>query len=97
MACRLVDGAARSFLAERGYAEHCAYGVGHSVGLQEFEPPFCGPSNTDVLEAGMVMSIDVPMFFGPWGGFRFEDAFLVDEDGAHPLTSVESGLIVLEH
>ena len=95
VACNAVDGAARSLLAEHGYAEHCAYGVGHSVGLQEFEPPYCGPSNTEVLEASMVMSVDVPMFFGPWGGFRFEDAYLVTEGGAEPMTAVESSLLVL--
>jgi Xaa-Pro dipeptidase len=95
VACMAVDAAARSYLGEHGYAQHCAYGVGHSVGLQEFEPPFCGPSNREVLDASMVMSIDVPMFFGPWGGFRFEDAFLITEDGTEPLTTVDSGLITL--
>jgi Xaa-Pro aminopeptidase len=69
--------------------------VGHSVGLQEFEPPYCGPSNTEVLDASMVMSVDVPMFFGPWGGFRFEDAFLITDKGTEPLTTVDSGLIAL--
>ena len=82
--CREVDAAARSLLAEHGYAKYCAYGVGHSVGLQEFEPPYCGPSNAEVLQGSMIMSIDVPMFFSPWGGFRFEDAFLVREQAPSP-------------
>ncbi len=95
VACNVVDAAARSLLDEHGYAKYCAYGVGHSVGLQEFEPPYCGPSNVEVLEASMIMSIDVPMFFAPWGGFRFEDAFLVTEGGAEPMTTVEPSLTII--
>ena len=95
VACQTVDEAARSYLRETGYERHAAYGVAHSVGVQEFEPPFFGPGNTELVEAGMVVSVDIPMYFGPWGGFRLEDSFIVDEDGAHPLTGVARGLLVL--
>ena len=30
----------------------------------------------------MVMAIDIGLFDGPWGGFRTEDAFIVEADGA---------------
>lgn len=93
--CGAVDAAARAFLRERGYAQYCAYGVAHSVGVQEFEPPFFGPSNTEVVESSMVVSVDIPMFFGPWGGFRLEDSFLVTERGAEALMQVQRGIIVL--
>jgi Xaa-Pro aminopeptidase len=93
--CASVDAAARSYLQEQGYAEYCAYGVVHSVGVQEFEPPFFGPSTTDSVESSMVVSVDIPMFFGPWGGFRLEDSFVVQDEGNMALTSVQPGLIVL--
>lgn len=92
--CREVDAAGRSYLQENGYGEYCAYGVAHSVGVQEFEPPFFGPSNREIIEESMVVSVDIPLYFGPWGGFRTEDSFLVTQDGAEPLTTVQPGLIV---
>jgi Xaa-Pro aminopeptidase len=93
--CCDVDAAARDYLGEVGYERHAAYGVAHSVGVQEFEPPFFGPGNVELVEPDMVVSVDIPMFFGAWGGFRLEDAFVVAEDGAHPLTNVERGPLVL--
>jgi Xaa-Pro aminopeptidase len=93
--CAAVDAAARSYLQSRGYAQYCAYGVVHSVGVQEFEPPFFGPSTVDTVESSMVVSVDIPMFFGPWGGFRLEDSFIVRDEGTEALTSIPRGLIVL--
>ncbi len=93
--CSAVDAAARSYLEEQGYGEYCAYGVVHSVGVQEFEPPFFGPSTPDLVESSMVVSVDIPLFFGPWGGFRLEDSFIVGDAGNEALTSIQPGLIVL--
>jgi Xaa-Pro aminopeptidase len=93
--CSAVDAAARSYLEEQGYGKYCAYGVVHSVGVQEFEPPFFGPSTTDIVESPMVVSVDIPLFFGPWGGFRLEDSFVVRDAGNEALTSIQPGLIVL--
>ena len=62
-----------------------------------FEPPFFGPSNEELVEAFMVVSVDIPLYFGPWGGFRTEDSFLVTDSGAEPLTTIQSGLIVLSN
>lgn len=30
----------------------------------------------------MVVSVDVPLFFAPWGGFRYEDGYQVTSNGA---------------
>ena len=86
-----VDQPARTLLEERGLVR--AYGSGHSVGVQEFEAPFAMPGAPGVIEAGMVMSIDIGLFDGPWGGFRIEDAFVVGPGGAEPMTGVHTGLI----
>jgi Xaa-Pro dipeptidase len=93
--CKDVDAAARNYLREMGYERYCAYGIAHSVGVQEFEPPFFGPSNTDRVVSPMVISVDIPMFFGPWGGFRLEDSFLVSEEGTEPLTDIRPGMVKL--
>jgi Xaa-Pro aminopeptidase len=86
-----VDRPARTLLEEHGLTR--AYGSGHSVGLQEFEAPFAMPDAPGVVEEGMVISIDIGLFDGPWGGFRIEDAFVVGAGGAEAMTRVQPGLI----
>jgi Xaa-Pro aminopeptidase len=54
----------------------------HSVGLIEFEPPIFMTSSATTIRAGMALSIDSPLFHGPWGGLRLEDGFSIDAAGA---------------
>jgi Xaa-Pro aminopeptidase len=54
----------------------------HSVGLIEFEPPIFMTSSPTRIRAGMALSIDSPLFHGPWGGLRLEDGFSIDAAGA---------------
>ena len=53
----------------------------HSVGLIEFEPPIFLSSADTKIRAGMALSIDSPLFHGPWGGLRLEDGFRVRQTG----------------
>ena len=61
----------------------------HSVGVIEFEPPIFGPSSKAMMQSGMVLSIDVPVFDGTWGGLRLEDGYLIEDSGAKRLTDFE--------
>jgi Xaa-Pro aminopeptidase len=46
----------------------------------------------------MIVSVDVPCFLNPWGGFRIENGYRVTKDGAVPLLdSVQRGLIVMDY
>jgi Xaa-Pro aminopeptidase len=54
----------------------------HSVGLIEFEPPIFMTSSAATIREGMALSIDSPLFHGPWGGLRLEDGFSIDATGA---------------
>lgn len=66
---------------------------GHSVGMddQVEEPPFIGP-NAAVLEAGMVICLEVPFYPADVGGFNIEDVILVTETGHETLTSLPRDL-----
>ena len=90
-----VDGAARRVLERAGLAQYCLYGVVHSVGVAEFEPPIFSSWSEEVVQEGMVFSIDVPLFHAPWGGLRYEDGFLITAKGAEPLEDFQSGVITL--
>ena len=53
----------------------------HSIGVIEFEPPIFLSSSDARIRAGMALSIDSPLFHGPWGGLRIEDGFAIRESG----------------
>jgi Xaa-Pro dipeptidase len=84
---------ARGFDAEKLARQRVAAGrtsssfpyVGiHSIGAVEFEPPIFASHSVETIKPGMALSIDIPLFHAPWGGFRIEDGFSVDEKGAQP-------------
>ena len=83
-----VEGAARRVVEAAGLGHHFLYCGVHSVGVVEFEPPIFGPTSDEVLQAGMVLSVDVPLFHAPWGGLRYEDGYLITDVGAQPLTDL---------
>jgi Xaa-Pro aminopeptidase len=83
---RTVEAVGRRIVGEAGLGEAFLYSGLHSVGVIEFEPPIFGPSSPAILEPGMVISIDIPMFNTDWGGLRVEDGYLITEDGSERLT-----------
>ncbi|HUS81549.1 MAG TPA: Xaa-Pro peptidase family protein [Armatimonadota bacterium] len=84
--CRDVDAAARNLLDDRGLAELFGHGVGHGVGLQVHEQPRLSASSDDVLEPGMVVTIEPAVYVEGWGGVRLEELILIAEEGIEVLT-----------
>ncbi|MBW4437452.1 MAG: Xaa-Pro peptidase family protein [Pleurocapsa minor GSE-CHR-MK-17-07R] len=82
---RSIDQLGRKLVGEAGLGEYYLYTGLHSVGVIEFEPPIFSSHNPTVLEPGMIVSIDIPLFNAPWGGLRVEDGFLITEQGAERL------------
>lgn len=62
--------------------------LGHSIsmGPQTAEPPFINATNTDKLEAGMILCVEVPLYIEGVGGFNLEDMIVVTENGVEVLT-----------
>jgi len=56
----------------------------HSIGVVEFEPPIFASHSAEVVQPGMALSIDIPLYHAPWGGFRIEDGFAVDAEALRP-------------
>ena len=44
----------------------------HSIGVVEFEPPIFASHSDVAVQPGMALSIDIPLYHAPWGGFRIE-------------------------
>lgn len=82
-----VDAVARDIITEAGFGEQFGHGLGHGVGLQVHETPRLSARSEDVLEAGMVVTVEPGIYIEDWGGVRIEDLVVVTEDGCEVLTN----------
>ncbi len=92
-----VDRAARGVIREAGYGEYFIHRTGHGLGLDIHEAPFILEGNTQVLEPGMVFTIEPGIYLPGKGGVRIEDNIVITETGAEVLTSYPKTLRVIGH
>jgi Xaa-Pro dipeptidase len=93
--CSSVDAAARSLIAEAGYAEEFNHGLGHGVGLQIHEAPGIGQSGTGTLSVGEAVTIEPGVYFVGRGGVRIEDTLVVRSDEPQLLTRFTKDLLIV--
>lgn len=92
---RELDGIARGFIEEKGYANYFGHGLGHGVGLEVHEKPTVSFRSEQIAEAGMVFTIEPGIYIPDWGGVRIEDTVVVTKDGCRTITKVPKELMVL--
>ncbi|ACZ61768.1 M24 family metallopeptidase [Dehalococcoides mccartyi] len=68
-----ADAIAREIIEKAGYGANFGHSLGHGVGLEVHEAPRLSPKSTDILENGMVFSIEPGIYLPGWGGIRIED------------------------
>ncbi len=77
--------AARAHFEAHGVAELFTHGLGHGIGLQTHESPSVNPSNTNVLQEGMVITVEPGLYRPGKSGVRWEYMVLVTANGARVL------------
>jgi Xaa-Pro aminopeptidase len=85
---KVVDAAARGYIASAGFGDYFNHGLGHGIGLEIHEAPAIRSNSDDVLQAGMVVTIEPGVYLPDFGGVRIEDDILITPDGPVVLTSV---------
>jgi Xaa-Pro aminopeptidase len=81
-----VDAAARKVLRKAGLGRYFTHSTGHGVGLEIHESPRVADGQREILQPGMVITIEPGVYFpGKWG-VRIEDMVAVTAGGCEVMT-----------
>jgi len=90
-----VDAAARTSLREAGFGRYFTHSTGHGVGLEIHEGPRIGDGQREILQQGMVITIEPGVYFpGKWG-VRIEDIVVVTAGGCEVLTPTKKDFLAI--
>lgn len=93
--CNEIDRVARDVIEKAGYGENFSHNLGHSMGIACHEDPRFEPSDSTVLAAGMVLTVEPGIYLEGIGGIRIEDDILVTENGCEVLTHAPRDLKIV--
>lgn len=93
--CKYVDAAARDVIIEAGYGENFPHSTGHGLGLEIHESPKISYKSDEVLEEGMVLTIEPGIYVEGLGGVRIEQDVLVTKEGCEILTNLSTEILFI--
>ena len=91
--CSAVDKAAREVIEKAGYGKYFTHRTGHGLGMDGHEEPYIRGDNEQLLEPGMVFTVEPGIYLPNRGGVRIEDDVMITEDGAESFTDLPRELI----
>jgi Xaa-Pro aminopeptidase len=87
--------AAKQVILDSPYAKDIFLSpLGHGVGLEVHELPKMGLNVGEILEPGMVVTVEPGIYIPGYGGVRIEDTVLVTETGTEVLTSFPNETLI---
>ncbi|MFH1349828.1 MAG: aminopeptidase P family protein [Pseudomonadota bacterium] len=81
-----VDSIAREVIRGAGYGDYFGHSLGHGVGLATHEGPRLGPRKPQILEKGMVVTVEPGIYIPGKGGVRLEEMVVIEKNGPRILT-----------
>jgi Xaa-Pro aminopeptidase len=90
-----VDAAARKVLRKAKLGRYFTHSTGHGVGLEIHEAPRIAHGQSELLQTGMVITIEPGVYFpGKWG-VRIEDMVAVTAAGCEVLTPTSKDFLAV--
>jgi Xaa-Pro dipeptidase len=86
--CSAVDRAARGVIEESGYGKYFTHRTGHGIGLEAHEEPYMRGDNEQVLQPGMVYTVEPGIYLPGRNGVRIEDNVVITSDGNECLSDM---------
>ena len=83
-----VDAAGRDVIREAGYGAYFGHGLGHGIGKEIHEDPVISPRSRDILEEGMVFTVEPGIYLPGVGGIRLENDVVVTSTGCRVLSGL---------
>ena len=77
---------AHQVIEEAGHGDDFGHGLGHGVGMEVHEMPGVGKYSKDVLQDGMVFTIEPGIYLTEWGGVRIEDMVVLEHGKARVMS-----------
>jgi Xaa-Pro dipeptidase len=90
-----VDRAARREIDNAGYGIYFTHRTGHGLGMEGHEPPYMFAENTEILQPGMVYTVEPGIYLPGKYGVRIEDDVVVTAKGADTLSDLPRDLFVI--
>lgn len=88
-----VDQIARDHLKACGLGRYFGHGLGHGVGMEVHEAPTVSYLSEDLLEEGMVITIEPGVYLPEKFGIRLEDMLLITDNSCKRLTNIDKGVV----
>jgi len=81
---------------EAGFSDYRRHHVGHGIGLEPYERPILAPTETECIEADMIISVETPFYELGFGALHIEDPILIGNETNRILThhSIQQLIVV---
>ncbi|MHA1524271.1 MAG: M24 family metallopeptidase [Alphaproteobacteria bacterium] len=95
MTCDALDDLVLGVLEASPFAQYVRTKTGHGLGLDVHEDPYIMRGNCQVLEPGMVFTIEPGLYVPDIAGVRIEDDMVITQNGAQSLTDFPRDLRIV--
>ncbi len=89
-----IDALARDYIESMGYGREFGHGLGHGIGIEVHEGPRISRMSEDVIEEGMVFTVEPGIYLEGRFGVRVEEDVVMRESGVEVLTKLDRGIFV---